>query len=192
MTSVKARPPEAGLSTRAHPHLGVLLERGRRLLNQAMLERFRASGFGELREAHGPLFAFLPANGARVTELAERARVTKQSMGELVTELEHLGYVERTVDPRDGRAKLVRFTPKGRRAAKIGVQAVAAQERAWADLIGAERVADLRRTLEEVTAPRPPPRAIRGRDDDSTRRPAPGRPAQGRCRRGRRQGRPVR
>lgn len=152
MKSVKTRPPEAGLSTRAHPHLGVLLERGRRLLNQAILERFRASGFGDLREGHGPLFAFLPAGGARVTELAERARMTKQSMGELVTELESLGYVERTVDARDRRAKLVRFTPKGRRAAKTGVLAVAAQERAWANVIGADRVAELRRTLEEITA----------------------------------------
>jgi DNA-binding MarR family transcriptional regulator len=152
MRSVKTRPPEAGLSSRAHPHLGVLLERGRRSLNQAILESFRAAGFADLREAHGPLFAFLPAEGARLTELAGRARVTKQSMGELVTELEALGYVQRAVDPGDRRAKLVRFTAKGRRAAKIGVRAVADREREWADVIGAQRVADLRRTLEEITA----------------------------------------
>lgn len=152
MKSVKTLPPEAGLSSREHPHLGVLFERGRRALNRAMLERFREAGYGDLRESHGPLFSFLPAEGARVTELAERARITKQSMGELVTELESLGYVERTRDPRDGRAKLVTLTNRGRRAAKIGVQAVAAQERAWSELQGAQRVADLRRTLEEITA----------------------------------------
>ena len=152
MKFVKARAPEAGLSTRAHPHLGVLFERGRRLLNHALLERFRAAGFGDLRDGHGPLFAFLPADGARVTKLAERARVTKQSMGELVTELESLGYVQRTPDLADRRAKLVRFTAKGRRAARIGVKAAAAQERAWAELIGPDRVADLRRSLEEITA----------------------------------------
>lgn len=152
MRSVKTGPPEAGLSSREHPHLGVLLERGRRLLNQAMLERFRAAGFIDLREGHGPLFAFLPAHGARVTELANRAHVTKQSMGELVTELESLGYVQRGPDPSDGRAKVVTFTSKGRRAAKIGVQAVADEERAWGDRIGRQRVADLRRVLEEMTA----------------------------------------
>lgn len=152
MNSVKTLPPEAGLSSREHPHLGVLLERARRLLIRAMLERFREAGYGDLRESHGPLFSFLPADGARVTELAERARITKQSMGELVTELESLGYVERTPDPRDGRAKLVTFTDRGRRAATIGVQAVAAQERAWTELLGAPRVADLRRTLEEIVA----------------------------------------
>jgi DNA-binding MarR family transcriptional regulator len=152
MKSVKVRPPESGLSSREHPHLGVLLERGRRVLIRSMLERFGAAGFDDLREAHGPLFAFLPPEGARTTRLAERARVTKQSMGELVTELESLGYVRRDPDPTDRRAKVVTFTAKGRRAAKIGVQAVADQERAWADRIGADRVTDLRRSLEEITA----------------------------------------
>lgn len=152
MKSVKTRAPEAGLSSREHPHLGVLLERGRRLLIGAMLERFRANGFGDLRESHGPLFAFLPAGGARVTDLAARARMTKQSMGELVTELESLGYVRRDSDPSDGRAKVVAFTPKGRRAAKIGVQAVADQERAWGDLIGHERVVGLREALEMIAS----------------------------------------
>lgn len=156
MNPVKTDPPEAGLSSRAHPHLGVLLERARRLLMQAMLERFHAAGFTDLREGHGPLFAFLPAEGARVTRLAERAHVTKQSMGELVGELETLGYVRRDPDPTDGRAKLVTFTDRGRRAATIGVAAVAERERAWGDRIGAERVADLRRALEEITSARHP------------------------------------
>lgn len=154
MKAVKTRAPEAGLSSREHPHLGVLLERGRRLLIQAMLERFEATGFGDLRESHGPVFSFLPAEGARVTELAHRARMTKQSMGELVTELESLGYVRRDADPSDGRAKVVTFTAKGHRAAKIGVRAVADQERAWEGRIGRERVTVLRQSLEEITATR--------------------------------------
>ena len=150
--SVKTEPPEATLSTRRHPHLGVLLERARRRLMQAMLDRFRAAGYTDLREAHGPLFAFLPAGGARVTDLAERARITKQSMGELVSELETLGYVHRAADPSDGRAKVVTFTEDGRRAARIGVEAVADEERAWGERIGRERVAELRRALEEITS----------------------------------------
>lgn len=151
MNLVKS-PDLADLSSREHPHLGVLLERGRRLLYQAMLERFRAAGFDDLREGHGPLFSFLPTDGARVTELAARARVTKQSMGELVTELETLGYVRRDPDPADGRAKVVAFTDRGIRAAHIGVQAVVDQERAWRDRVGPEPMANLRRVLEEITA----------------------------------------
>lgn len=150
MNAVKTRAPEAGLSTREHPHLGVLLERARRLLIQKMLERFEAAGFGDLREGHGPLFAFLPADGARLTELAHRARMTKQSMGELVHELEALGYVRRTPDPSDGRAKLVTLTAKGRRAARAGVEAVSDEERAWGERMGHARIAEMRGTLERL------------------------------------------
>jgi len=78
------------MSTREHPHLGVLLERGRRLLADALVARFQAAGYGDLRVAHGSVFAFLPPGGTRLTELARRARMTKQSMGELVRELERL------------------------------------------------------------------------------------------------------
>lgn len=151
MNRVKAHSPEGDLSTRAHPHLGVLLERTRRALNAEMLARFRAAGFGDLREGHGPVFAFMPSDGARLTQLAERARMTKQSMGELVSELESMGYVRRDPDPNDGRAKVVRLTARGRRASTIGVRAVADTERAWGTLLGHHRVAELRRTLEEIS-----------------------------------------
>ena len=152
MKRVKTRPPEAGLSTREHPHLGVLLERGRRRLMDAMLDRFHAAGYADLREGHAPLFAFLPAAGTRLTDLAKRARITKQSMGELVSELESLGYVARGPDPSDGRAKVVRFTAKGRRAARIGVEAIADEERAWAKRLGDDRLRALRDVLEQVTS----------------------------------------
>jgi DNA-binding MarR family transcriptional regulator len=152
MNAVKSEPPEAGLSTREHPHLGVLLERGRRRLMDTMLDRFRAAGYSDLREGHAPLFAFLPAAGIRLTELAKRARITKQSMGELVSELEALGYVQREPDPSDGRAKVVSFTAKGHKAARIGVEAIADEERAWAERFGADRLQALRDVLEQVTS----------------------------------------
>jgi DNA-binding MarR family transcriptional regulator len=39
--------------------------------------------------------------------------MTKQAMGQIVDDLEQLGYVERIPDPADGRAKIVRFTVAG-------------------------------------------------------------------------------
>ena len=52
-------------------------------------------------------------HGVRLTDIAERSRITKQSVGEIVTNLEELGYVERVPDPEDKRAKLVRLTRQG-------------------------------------------------------------------------------
>ena len=142
---------QSDTSTREHPHLGVLLERGRRLLWDALVARFHAEGFTDLREAHGSVFAFLPPDGARLTELARRARMTKQSMGELVRELERLGYVSRHPDPADGRAKLVVFTARGERANALGIQTIVEVERAWADQVGVDEIHGLRHTLEQVT-----------------------------------------
>ena len=53
------------------------------------------------------------ARGTRLTELSQRAGMTKQAMGQIVDDLERLGYVEREPDPADGRAKIVRFTAAG-------------------------------------------------------------------------------
>src|SRR5687768_2440033 len=111
-------------SSAAHPHLGVLFYRGRRLVDEFVLERLAAAGHDDIRAAHGAVFSYMPARGARLTELARRARITKQSMGELIRDLEDLGYVERIPDPTDRRAQVLRYTDKGRDADAIGVAAI--------------------------------------------------------------------
>ena len=151
MTGVKTFAPATARSTRDDPHLGVLLARARRAINAAILVRFAEAGFDDLREAHDPVFAFLPSDGARLTELARRARMTKQSMGELLRELEALGYVERAIDPSDRRARLVTFTARGQRANEIGIETIRETERKWAKRVGADSVRALRETLEQVT-----------------------------------------
>ena len=145
MKSVK--PPRP---SRDHPHLGVLFNRARRLLDEEILASLSAAGFQNLRMSHEAVFSYMPERGTRLTELARRARITKQSMGELVRELEDLGYVERVRDPVDGRAWIIQYTEKGRRADVIGVQTVADFERRWADVVGASEMATLRSTLEEM------------------------------------------
>jgi DNA-binding MarR family transcriptional regulator len=57
--------------------------------------------------------------------------MTHQSMGELVHTLEQRGYLERGTDPSDGRAKLVRLTPKGRRAVRHAIEEIAQIEAEW-------------------------------------------------------------
>ena len=123
---------------------------------EAMLAEFRSeieqSEFDDLRITHGCVFRYVRGTGMRLTEIAERANVTKQSAGEVVDDLVELGYVERVPDPADRRAKLVRLTGRGEKAQEFGFRAFAAIEERWADRFGAERIASLRKTLEEVVA----------------------------------------
>ena len=134
------------------PHLGVLLERARRRLFDGALERFHDAGFGDLRLAHYAAMAFLPESGARLTTLAQRARMTKQSMGELLMDLEERGYVERRPDPLDRRAKIIVFTERGRAANRAGIAVLKAAEERISSKLGSERIAQLREILHEVDA----------------------------------------
>ncbi|MBW2400987.1 MAG: winged helix DNA-binding protein [Deltaproteobacteria bacterium] len=73
-------------------------------------------------------------------------------MGQLVDEVERLGYVERVSDPTDGRAKIVRFTPAGLELIEHGTDIAAAVQRDYAELIGKQKLDLLREILEELHA----------------------------------------
>jgi len=69
--------------------------------------------FSGVRLAHVGVIRNLEFSGTRATDLAARASMTKQAMAELIEQCEALKLVIRVPDPRDGRAKIVRFTPNG-------------------------------------------------------------------------------
>ena len=89
-----------------------------------------------------------------LTELAERAFMTKQSVGEVVSDLQGLDYVERVPDPADGRAKIIRLTERGHAAQALGFALIDDLEREWAERYGEQRIAGLRDALEAVSAQR--------------------------------------
>jgi DNA-binding MarR family transcriptional regulator len=95
---------------------------------------------------------FLDDAGTRVSVLAERAQMTKQSMAQLVAHLEAHGYVERVPDPADGRAKLVRATARGGEVFAIVRSSIAELDARLDERMGAAKVAQLRALLEELDA----------------------------------------
>jgi DNA-binding MarR family transcriptional regulator len=133
-----------------------------RLLNVALDEfadqlnaRVASAGYTDIRAGHGCVFGTIdPDSGSRLTDLAERARMTKQSVGEVASDLEQRGYLERVPDPSDGRAKIIRLTERGREAHRTGRSLIDELEREWAERFGVERVAALRDALEAITAER--------------------------------------
>jgi DNA-binding MarR family transcriptional regulator len=118
--------------------------------------RIAQTEFNDIRPSHGCVFGTIDPDGSRLTELAERAHMTKQSVGEAATELEMRGYLERVPDPNDGRAKIIRLTDRGRDAQRLGRRIIDDIEQEWADSFGAERVAALRDALEAIAADRLP------------------------------------
>jgi len=94
-------------------HIGRLLQQAFRGFNHRAIAKLRQRGHSGLTLAHTLLLSHLDLEGTRITVLAERAGITKQSMGQLVLDLEKRGYIERKVDPLDHRATLVLFTSMG-------------------------------------------------------------------------------
>lgn len=89
-----------------------------RALAEVLAASMAERGYGDVRPGHGALFLHIDRrSGTRLGELASRAGVTKQSMMQVVDDLEARGYVRRVPDPADARAKLVRLTAEGRRCA---------------------------------------------------------------------------
>ena len=107
-------------------------------------------GFGDVRPAHGFAFARLAPSGATVSELAAHLSVTRQAAAQLVDELIEKGYVTRQPHPEDGRARLVVLTERGWACTRAADQAAADAVRAWATVLGEDRLRALRDDLSAV------------------------------------------
>jgi DNA-binding MarR family transcriptional regulator len=127
---------------------------------ESVLAEFRreleGAGYADIRPTHGCVFRFVREDGMRLTELAHLAGMTKQSVGELVDDLVDRGYVERTPDPEDRRAKLICLTDRGTEAQSVATGLLADIEKRWAKRFGAARVKELRKLLEEAASEEAP------------------------------------
>ena len=115
------------------------------------LTRLADAGYPDIREGYGCVFGFIDVeHGSRLTDLANRSGLTKQAVGEAVTELERLGYLTREPDPGDRRAKLIKLTESGHEAVLTGRRLFADIEQEWADQIGPELMASLREAATRI------------------------------------------
>ena len=110
-----------------------LLRRTNHVMVNEITERLEASGFPDSPPSFHPIFENLDPEGTRLTVLAARAGLTHQSVGEVVTELERRGYVQRIADPTDKRARLVSLTDRGRQLVRAAIRHIADIEREWGD-----------------------------------------------------------
>ncbi len=103
--------------------------------------------------AHIHITRHLALEGSRLTDLAQQAGMTKQAMGDLVTQCEAWGLVVREPDPLDGRARRVRFTPAGLAWLEAFRKAVAQAEEEVRAELGPEVAAVLQVALEAYAGP---------------------------------------
>lgn len=137
-------------------NVGLLLFIPYRDLEDRVFAALAAAGFDDFTPAQARVMQRIGPDGTRLTELAEAAQVTKQTASFLVDQLERTGYVQRTPDPTDARARLVRVAARGLAARPVAEAAVAEVEREWRAHLGERRWTALRDALtrlREITDP---------------------------------------
>ena len=130
--------------------LSVLFRDARSAIEAAVRADLAQNGFGDVAPSHSALLREVGEDGARPSELAAHAGVTRQAITKLVDEVERLDLVRRDPDPDDGRGVIVRYTDRGRVALAIARKRMLVLERGYAAQVGAERWAEVRSTLEAL------------------------------------------
>ena len=137
-------------------NIGLLCFLASRSMETRVMEALAAAGFDDITLAQSRVFQRIGPHGTRMGQLAEQARVTKQTAAFLVNQLEEAGYVERVPDPTDARARLVRVAARGRAVQSLAREAERDVEATWTRHLGARdthRLREILTRLREVTDP---------------------------------------
>src|SRR3954465_16052879 len=102
-----------------------------RAMEDRVLSDLAAAGFDDITSAQARVFARIGPKGTRVGDLAEQARVTKQTAGFRGDQLERVGYVRRAPDPTDARARLVVIAERGLAAVEVARRPEAGGQAEW-------------------------------------------------------------
>jgi DNA-binding MarR family transcriptional regulator len=147
--STPIRPGTPTAPSRAN--LGFLLAKAGQRWNELLAERFAAHGFAEVRPAYGSiLIPLFEEDGLRMSELARRARLSKQTLTTLLPRLERDGLIERRSDPDDRRAVLVFLTARARAFAPIAAAVLAGLDDDVTRAVGMRDLATTTRVLRAL------------------------------------------
>ncbi|MEX0923729.1 MAG: MarR family transcriptional regulator [Rhodovibrionaceae bacterium] len=114
---------------------------------ESLAKGLQEKGFKDVRSSHISLLRHIDMDGTRITEIAERAGITKQAVGQLVKICTTLNLVTTKPDKVDGRAKIVIFTDHGRKLILEQQAIIAAIDAAVQQKVGKREFADLRKHL---------------------------------------------
>ena len=146
-----------------HDNIGRLLLSSVINWQDVLVNGLQDKGYRRFRASHMNLLRHIDVDGTRITEIAERARMSKQAIGQLVATCETQKLVRSIPDPTDRRAKLITFTHLGRTVIDVERGVMEDMDAALRNFLGAAALAELRRSLSRL-ADWPGPAAGNGTD----------------------------
>ncbi len=130
------------------PYVGALLRVVWQWVRDQLYAGVVAAGYDDLSAAHVALWRHPGIEGLRPSQLADRAGITKQSVNDLLGHLERRGYLERVPDPTDGRARVIRLTPRGWQLGQTIYSEAGEAQRQIAEILGPRRFSQLLSSLQ--------------------------------------------
>jgi DNA-binding MarR family transcriptional regulator len=143
---------DAAAETRiSRDDLGFLLAKAVQRWNELLADRFAAAGYSDVRPSYGSaLIPLFEEDGLRMGELARRARLSKQTMTDLVRRLERDGLVERRRDESDARAARIFLTQRSRAFEPVAAATLTELDELMHTRLSRERMIGLKEGLREV------------------------------------------
>ena len=127
-----------------------LLVAATRAINRHITSELQQRGYEHTRPGHAALLANLDLEGNSVTEIADRAHISKQAMARLAVELEEMGLITREPSESDGRMLMLRFTRSGKMLVRASVLIVDNVESELTRKVGARSLANLKKSLAAI------------------------------------------
>jgi DNA-binding MarR family transcriptional regulator len=129
--------------------------------DEALMAGLRAGGWEGLSRAQPLILVYIAAGEHRASQIARNLGVSNQAISQILIELEKKGIVSMRVDPRDGRAKVAKFSKKSRGLREAILRILSEIEGRLAQRIGIRKIKNLQvGLLAEWDAP-PQPLASR-------------------------------
>lgn len=129
-------------------HIGRLLLLLWRAFDSRTMAELRSRNYHDISPAHSKALRHLDFTVSRITEMAERAGMTKQGMGRLVRDLAKKGYLGLTVDPSDRRAQIVSFTDRGLELCQEAIEVFQKIEAEYTEVLGSTRMRQVKEALQ--------------------------------------------
>jgi DNA-binding MarR family transcriptional regulator len=132
-------------------NIGFLLAKASQRWNSLLYEKFREAKYHEVRPAYGSiLIPLFEEDGLQISELAKRARLSKQTMTTLLKLMEARGLVARQPDQQDARASRIYLTEYGRRFKSVAVRVLGEMDELLGRRLSKRDISILRRCLREL------------------------------------------
>jgi DNA-binding MarR family transcriptional regulator len=132
-------------------NLGFLLAKASQRWNELLASGFAERGFAEVRPSYGSvLLPLFEEDGLRMGQIAERARLSKQTMTTMVRLCERDGLVGRLRDADDGRAFRIYLTDRAKAFRPVAEEVLGELDDLVLTVLGERKQTALARALKGV------------------------------------------